>query len=238
MSIKKECDMIKDLLPNYIEKLTSTTTNTYIEKHIENCQECAETLKSMNREMLGENICEEKKIDYLKKIKQKSKRLRKSIFITVMLLIILSLYVIIFIFPNYMWKKNEDGSINWFESLFNTDVNKSNDTYYIATKMIEDQEISENEKEYKKIIVVQINEDTNKCENFKYIMYGIKEECVREKVDNLNKLIINKNNEISNIQYNDNSYSYNKNIDTVGRDKEEILNEILIDDDDKIIEQY
>ena len=37
---QNECKIVYDLLPNYIEKLTSKTTNKYIEQHLKICNEC------------------------------------------------------------------------------------------------------------------------------------------------------------------------------------------------------
>ena len=46
MKNEKECNIIRDLLPNYIEKLTNNDTNEFIEKHIENCKKCNDLLKN------------------------------------------------------------------------------------------------------------------------------------------------------------------------------------------------
>ena len=35
MKDKNECKIIQDLLPNYIENLTSEETNSYIKEHLE-----------------------------------------------------------------------------------------------------------------------------------------------------------------------------------------------------------
>ena len=36
----KNCKIVQDLLPNYIEKLTSDETNIFIEKHLKECEDC------------------------------------------------------------------------------------------------------------------------------------------------------------------------------------------------------
>ena len=38
MKSNKECDIIRDLLPNYLENMTSQTSNEYIQNHIEKCE--------------------------------------------------------------------------------------------------------------------------------------------------------------------------------------------------------
>ena len=50
MKNEKECNIIRDLLPNYIEKLTNNDTNEFIEKHIENCKKCNDLLKNYKTE--------------------------------------------------------------------------------------------------------------------------------------------------------------------------------------------
>ena len=40
-----ECGIIKDLLPSYIDGLTSDVSNHMIEEHLEKCAECREYLE-------------------------------------------------------------------------------------------------------------------------------------------------------------------------------------------------
>lgn len=93
-----KCDIVKDLLPLYIEGLTSKDSNEEIEQHLESCEEC----RTFYQEMSGE--IEEKlsvstdvqELDYLKKVRKKNKR---SIAITagsvaVILLILVSLFAV------------------------------------------------------------------------------------------------------------------------------------------------
>lgn len=51
MRDKKYCKIVEDILPTYIENLTSEETSEFIEEHIENCEECKKILQNM-REML------------------------------------------------------------------------------------------------------------------------------------------------------------------------------------------
>lgn len=66
--MKKECNLVQDLLPNYIEKLTNEETNRYVENHLKECEECTGILKSM-KENLSANTekVEKKTVKYLKK---------------------------------------------------------------------------------------------------------------------------------------------------------------------------
>lgn len=75
-------NVFKDLVPSYIENLTSEETNRLMEKHMEQCEECREYFKEMQEDLLIERANEQKdeirSIDYLKKIRSKN---RKKIFV-------------------------------------------------------------------------------------------------------------------------------------------------------------
>ena len=59
---KRDCSIVQDLLPNYIEDLTDEVTNEYIKEHIATCAECQEVLKSMTKEIKIEEINQGKDI--------------------------------------------------------------------------------------------------------------------------------------------------------------------------------
>ena len=40
MKEKKDCKIVQDLLPNYIENLTNEETNKFIDEHLKECNEC------------------------------------------------------------------------------------------------------------------------------------------------------------------------------------------------------
>lgn len=90
--IKNNCKIIQDLLPNYIENLTSKETNEYVESHIEQCKECQKALEIMKKGIENEQKKSFKQIDYLKKYKCKM-RLFKSILLIIAILIIIFLGV-------------------------------------------------------------------------------------------------------------------------------------------------
>lgn len=91
-----KCDIVKDLLPLYIEGLTSKDSNEEIEKHLESCEEC----RTFYQEMSGE--IEEKlpvstdvqELDYLKKVRKRNLRTVAitSGSVVVVLLILVSLF--------------------------------------------------------------------------------------------------------------------------------------------------
>lgn len=88
---KRDCSIVQDLLPNYIEDLTDEVTNEYIKEHIATCAECQEVLKSMTKEIKIEEINQGKEIEYLKGIRR---RMQKSIAIISTIIIIVAICII------------------------------------------------------------------------------------------------------------------------------------------------
>lgn len=48
--IKNECDIVKDLIPSYMENELSSSSKEFIEKHIENCSDCKKLLAELKEE--------------------------------------------------------------------------------------------------------------------------------------------------------------------------------------------
>ena len=78
MSRKIPCDIIKDLMPLYVEGLTSEATGREIEAHLEGCGECRDLYKRMKQEVEGGKdaggSAKAGEIDYLKKVKRRNLR--------------------------------------------------------------------------------------------------------------------------------------------------------------------
>ena len=76
MENKENCKIVKDLLPSYIDGLTSEDTQKYIETHLEECNECKESLENMKKDFEKEKKdIANKSIKYAKKINKKIKSL-------------------------------------------------------------------------------------------------------------------------------------------------------------------
>ena len=96
--MKKNCAIVRDLLPNYIENLVSDETKSYIDNHISDCNDCKETLKLMKEnnndvEKIINNIEEKAEIKLIKKIKTRKLIIK---IITIILLIIFLSYAVYF----------------------------------------------------------------------------------------------------------------------------------------------
>ena len=73
MNKKKECLIVTELLPLYLEKQTGKHSNKYIEEHIKNCDECRVEMKYMTESYGKFTVHKEMKEQklFLKKIKQR-----------------------------------------------------------------------------------------------------------------------------------------------------------------------
>ena len=104
------CELIRDLLPLYVDGLTSEASNREIKEHLETCGSCRERYERMKRELEGEGIAalaeETREIDYLKKVRRRG--LRKmlltaaGILAAVALAIFVKLFVIGFPVDSYL----------------------------------------------------------------------------------------------------------------------------------------
>ncbi len=94
MSLK--CHIVRDLFPNYIEKLTSEETNQEIRKHLEECPQCRNEYGVINKpipEIIQEELENNKQeVNYLKKYSKKMKRTFKVIGVLVFAIIVILAY--------------------------------------------------------------------------------------------------------------------------------------------------
>lgn len=112
MEEKRNCKIVQDLLPNYIEKLTNEETNHFIEEHLKECTECQHIFENMQKELKASTTKrDEREVKYMKKFSSKMKLLK---FIILALIII---YVIIvgrrtFIMTSLSEKAKENQAYN------------------------------------------------------------------------------------------------------------------------------
>jgi len=73
MDKKIDCEIVRDLLPSYVDGLTSGATNKAVEEHIADCTDCAEALRRMRAPEPAESQ-PTAEVDYLKKVHRRAKR--------------------------------------------------------------------------------------------------------------------------------------------------------------------
>lgn len=65
-----KCELVYDLLPNYINDLTSPSTSEFIGEHLGSCNKCKETYEMMTQNVEIPEFKEKEKIDFLGKIRK------------------------------------------------------------------------------------------------------------------------------------------------------------------------
>ncbi|MBR1540238.1 MAG: zf-HC2 domain-containing protein [Clostridia bacterium] len=118
-----EHKLVQDLFPSYIDGLTTSETNAYIEEHLANCGECQKVLENMKTKIQEENHTDlnDAKVRYAKKV---NKRLR----ILKILILIIILAIIVF-FADFYRKLM---ILKKLDQLGNQYLNENN---YIITKI-------------------------------------------------------------------------------------------------------
>ncbi len=106
----KYCKIVQDLLPNYIEGLTSDETNKFIEEHLKECVECKEIYTRMKEEFYKKESDEKVNINFLKKHKKQISKLRITLFIIIIAILILLVNVGR---KTYILRKYENANIEY-----------------------------------------------------------------------------------------------------------------------------
>lgn len=91
---KKECDIIKDLLPSYADEICSEASREWIEAHLAECGECRETMEKLKHTEISAQKLELEQLEAGKKVIRQN--LRRSILS--LGLCLLMAFLIIFVF--------------------------------------------------------------------------------------------------------------------------------------------
>lgn len=97
--MKKECEIVQDLLFSYNDGVLSKSSIELVEKHLKDCKLCQDKLKEIQLDN-NKNNDEKKEVDYLKKVKKKLNKKTKIIVISTILLVIIVILNIA-VFVNY-----------------------------------------------------------------------------------------------------------------------------------------
>jgi predicted anti-sigma-YlaC factor YlaD len=72
-----KCYIVRDLLPNYADGLTSEETSAELREHLENCAECNEVFAKITAQLKTTSPASAKDVDYLKKFYAEMSRKKK-----------------------------------------------------------------------------------------------------------------------------------------------------------------
>ena len=92
-----ECKVVEDLLFGYVDKTLNNESKKLVENHLKDCKDCKQKLNEILEENKQNEKIQQREIDYLKKIKTKSRIKSILVAIGIIILILLLLYLIKFI---------------------------------------------------------------------------------------------------------------------------------------------
>lgn len=100
MKEERNCKIVQDLLPNYIDGLTNEETNLFIEEHLKECSNCKQVFENMKQDFnIKNNAKDSREVKYIKKFNNRLKMLKAIIAI----ILVVSLSVMMYYY-NYFKK--------------------------------------------------------------------------------------------------------------------------------------
>lgn len=83
------CEVVRDLLPSYVDGLTSETTAAMVEAHLDACPDCRAALEAMRGPEAPQISAQDKKeVDFLKKNKRRNRRIALASVLTALALLV------------------------------------------------------------------------------------------------------------------------------------------------------
>lgn len=135
---KRECKIVQDLLPNYVENLTDEVTNEYIQEHIKTCDECRKALENVNTDIQVEELNQDREIKYLKKVRSK---IRRTIMLALLLIIIVASCAIWYVYTHAKIQVNNYTFLRASYVLENEEGTKDGKLYCTLVAMIDEKGI-------------------------------------------------------------------------------------------------
>ena len=102
------CNVVRDLLPSYVDGLTTEETNQAVEAHLTGCEQCTKEKERMSAPMQEEKV-PASEINYLKKIKRSGQRTKMAI----VLLAVMLLTGIVIYLPTMFSRTEPAESVDW-----------------------------------------------------------------------------------------------------------------------------
>ena len=98
--MKNNCEIVQDLLPMYVEGLTSESSNQFVEEHIDSCQECLNYYKTIKEDLpLEETSYSHAEIEDQELIKDIKQRIKNRTFIVALVGMLIGLFFALPWFP-------------------------------------------------------------------------------------------------------------------------------------------
>lgn len=196
MEKKTECEIVQDLLLGYVDETLNEESKKLVEKHLSECVNCRERLKEIKDDIEESKNNQKKEIDYLKKIRRKSKIKSILIVIGILLLVVFILYINKFIKINSIMNKAN-------KSL------KSQNYYSEMQQILDNGEVLVEKLYYKDGKYKRVNEIySDKGTKRQYIIYGEAETDERIEINQENKSVTIRKGEFSKLVNKENNIKW------------------------------
>lgn len=198
-----ECKVVEDLLFGYVDKTLNDESKKLVENHLKECKDCKEKLNEILEDSKINEKTQQKEIDYLRKVRIKSRVKSILIAIGIIIVILILLYLIKFIkisnimgkaekilgTQNYYCEKQEnagedsasvskiyykDGKYKITREIYSDDGKELIDTEYGEAGSDEKKIVNEKEKTVT-IYKGDISRILNKEENIKFDRFSLEE---------------------------------------------------------------
>lgn len=146
MEDKKVCKIVQDLLPSYIDNLTTQETNDYINEHLNKCQECKQILENMRKD-LSTTKNYNREVKYIKKFNKKMNILKMLILLIIIIFLVITARKIFIISNLSQNAKNTMNIENYHRIIYSYDLGNYSKTEVFCL----------NDK--KKIVMTQMKND-------------------------------------------------------------------------------
>lgn len=97
MEKRVECEIVQDLLLGYVDETLNIESKKIVEKHLSECSSCKKKLEEIKADIKENELNQQKEIDYLKKIRRKTKLKSIAIALAIIFFTILVLIIIKFV---------------------------------------------------------------------------------------------------------------------------------------------
>lgn len=91
MKNEKECEIVQDLLVNYVDGILNPKSKKLVEEHLVECKKCQTELKQIKEDLKKSDCKEQIELDYLKKIRIKTKI--KSVLIAIGIIVLMAFII-------------------------------------------------------------------------------------------------------------------------------------------------
>lgn len=91
MKNRKECEIVQDLLINYVDGILNLESKKLVEEHLTECESCQTELKHIKEDLKRNDNKEQIELDYLKKIRIKTKI--KSVIMSIGIIVLIAFII-------------------------------------------------------------------------------------------------------------------------------------------------